>query len=156
MCIAFMFSLLCRHSGKRISISDIISSFKNFITRKVLHLFLFILSVIINKNSKYNKKIRNFNGRYIIDSKDKSFIHSIGFHNNRVTLFNHYIEDPDIIISFKDSGALRRLLFSPKPDIIKATLNQDVLVDGNLNYLYKFVAILNDLLFDLKNKKGVS
>ena len=48
------------------------------------------------------------------------------------------IGDTDITVSFRSAKALREFIFSPKPDILGSILRQDVVVDGNFNYMYKF------------------
>jgi hypothetical protein len=55
------------------------------------------------------------------------------------------VDSPDITIIFKNPAALRNFIFSPKPDILNAILRQEVSVDGNLNYLYKFAYMANHL-----------
>lgn len=44
-------------------------------------------------------------------------------------------------------------LLTPRPDIIGAVLRQDVCVDGNLNYLYKFAFMARRL--QLKATGGI-
>ena len=36
-------------------------------------------------------------------------------------------------------------IFSPKPDILGSMLRQDVMLNGNLNYLYKFAFMAQHL-----------
>jgi len=55
------------------------------------------------------------------------------------------IRNPDVTINFKDSKALRNYILSPKPDILGSLLRQDVVPDGNLNYLYKFAYMAKSL-----------
>jgi hypothetical protein len=55
------------------------------------------------------------------------------------------IDNPHMVVNFKNSHALMNFIFSPKPDVLGAMLNQDVVLDGNLNYLYKFAYLANHL-----------
>ena len=48
------------------------------------------------------------------------------------------ISRPDITVTFKDSKALVNYLLTPNPDVLGSMLRQEVILDGNLNYLYKF------------------
>lgn len=60
------------------------------------------------------------------------------FADNRLEVRQEEIDNPDITILFKDGKALMGYLLTPKPDILGSMLRQEVSLDGNLNYLYKF------------------
>ena len=48
------------------------------------------------------------------------------------------IDNTNVTVTFKDARALMNYILSPKPDILGAILRQEVVFEGNLNYLYKF------------------
>lgn len=81
---------------------------------------------------------RNFKGRYLFKSRDGGITVSAIFEDGKMMVQEKEIPDTDIVISFKNAKALRDFIFSPKPDILGSILRQDVVVDGNLNYMYKF------------------
>ena len=60
------------------------------------------------------------------------------------------IDKWDVKVTFQDSEALRDYLFSKDLDIIDSIAKNKVEVDGNLNYIYKFGFMANDLLGRLK------
>jgi hypothetical protein len=62
---------------------------------------------------------------------------SASFAKNRLKVGKVPIEKPDVTVTFRDQKTLLRFLFSPKIDILKPLLNQEVTIDGNLNYIYK-------------------
>jgi hypothetical protein len=60
------------------------------------------------------------------------------FADSRLEVREEVIPNPDITVLFKDGKALMSYLLTPKPDILGSMLRQEVSLDGNLNYLYKF------------------
>jgi hypothetical protein len=47
---------------------------------------------------------------------------------------------------------LMGFLLSPKPDILGSMLRQDISIDGNLNYLYKFAYMAKHLQLKVTGK----
>jgi hypothetical protein len=103
-----------------------------------LQLLLGLMSVIFMFNDEYLKNIEGFNGRYQFKSKDGCITVAALFGDNRLEVREEEITDPDITVLFKDGKALMGYLLTPKPDILGSMLRQEVSLDGNLNYLYKF------------------
>jgi len=86
----------------------------------------------------FRENIEGFRGRYVFRSKDDSIVASASFKNGNMKVYDKIIDKPDITITFRDDKALMNYLLSPKPDILGSILRQDVTINGNLNYLYKF------------------
>lgn len=86
----------------------------------------------------FRENIEGFRGRYVFRSKNDSIVASASFKNGNMKVYDKIIDKPDITITFRDDKALMNYLLSPKPDILGSILRQDVTVNGNLNYLYKF------------------
>lgn len=86
----------------------------------------------------FRENIEGFRGRYLFRSKDGSIVASASFKNGNMKVYDKIIDKPDVTITFRDDKALMNYLLSPKPDILGSILRQDVTVNGNLNYLYKF------------------
>jgi hypothetical protein len=57
---------------------------------------------------------------------------------------------PNVTVVFKDAAVLKRYLFSGEQDILELILANDVQLDGNWNYVHKFLFMVNDLLHRLK------
>ncbi len=85
----------------------------------------------------YRKNIENFDGRYQFLSRDGHVRTGARFRDSRLER-RETVSDPHITILFKNGRALMDFLLTPKPDILGAMLRQEVTLDGNLNYLYKF------------------
>ncbi len=103
-----------------------------------LQLLLGLMSVVFMFNDEYLKNIEGFNGRYQFKSKDGCITVAALFGDNRLEVREEEITNPDITVLFKDGKALMGYLLTPKPDILGSMLRQEVSLDGNLNYLYKF------------------
>ena len=104
-----------------------------------LELLLKCMSLVLELNlGDFRKNIEGFSGRYFFASKDKEITISAIFNKNKMKVYEAAIDDADIAITFRNDKALMDYIFSPKPDILGSMLRQDVTLDGNLNYLYKF------------------
>jgi hypothetical protein len=103
-----------------------------------LQLLLRLLSVAFMFDHDFRKNIEQFNGRYQFKSKDGRITVAALFANNRLEVAETEIPNPDVTIFFKDGKALMGYLLTPNPDILGSMLRQEVSLDGNLNYLYKF------------------
>ena len=103
-----------------------------------LKTLLSLMAVVFTLDGAYRKNIEGFNGRYLFKSKNGSIKVAALFGHNRLEVREEEIPDPDVTILFKDSKALMNYLLTPKPDILGSMLRQEVTLDGNLNYLYRF------------------
>jgi hypothetical protein len=104
-----------------------------------LRLLLKLMDIVFMLNIwNFRDNIKGFSGRYVFHSKDNSIVASASFKNGNMKVHNRIIDKPDVTITFRDDKALMNYLLSPKPDILGSVLRQDVMVSGNLNYLYKF------------------
>ena len=54
-------------------------------------------------------------------------------------------DDFTVRVRFKDAAALRRFLFAQKQDVLDSLLNNEVELDGNVNYIYKLGYMARDL-----------
>ena len=58
--------------------------------------------------------------------------------NKKMKVLEKIIDNTNVTVTFKDARALMNYILAPKPDILGAILRQEVVFEGNLNYLYKF------------------
>lgn len=112
---------------------------------EMLKLLLKLMSLVLLVHRGFRKNIANFKGRYLFRSRDNKITVAAIFEHNRLRVKEAAIEDTDLTVTFRDAKALLNYLFSPKPDILGSLLKQDVVIDGNLNYLYKFAYMANHL-----------
>jgi ubiquinone biosynthesis protein UbiJ len=132
------------HKAKA-AMEKLLKGLENEFTEDILKTLLTGMSLVFLLSSTYRKNIENFSGRYLFRSKDNAFSVGAVFENGSMNVVDGPVDSPDITIIFKNPAALRNFIFSPKPDILNAILRQDVSVDGNLNYLYKFAYMANHL-----------
>lgn len=103
-----------------------------------LQLLLGLMSVAFTLDRNFKRHITGFSGRYMFMSSDGVINLAAIFADNRLEVREKVIRNPDITITFKNGKALMGFLLAPKPDILGSILNQEVRLNGNLNYLYKF------------------
>jgi hypothetical protein len=116
-----------------------VESMESEAMEEFLELLLKLMSAVCFINLKgFGENIKGFTGRYLFTSKDKGITVSAVFEDNKMKVSEKVINNPDIIITFRNGKALKEFMLSPKPDILNSMLRQDVMVKGNLNYLYKF------------------
>lgn len=102
---------------------------------------------------KFRKNIDGFKGRYLFVSREEySLCAAAEFVDGRMRVLkdvskaDRAIENWDVIVKFRNSKALRDFLFSEDQDILNLMLTNDVEVEGNLNYIFKFGFMSRDLL----------
>jgi len=111
-----------------------------------LELLLKGMSLVFELNLKdFRKNIEGFTGRYLFASKDKGITVSVVFDKGKMKVYEAAIDGADIVITFRNDKALMDYILSPKPDILGSMLRQDVTLNGNLNYLYKFAFMAQHL-----------
>lgn len=103
-----------------------------------LQVLLTLMSFVLAIDHDYRKNIEGFSGRYQFLSQDGCITVAALFEDNAMEVCEERIAAPNITVMFKDGKALMNFLLTPKPDILGSMLRQDVSLDGNLNYLYKF------------------
>jgi hypothetical protein len=110
-----------------------------------LTLLLSFMHLVLLLNKSYRLNTEGFQGKYLFKSKDNSIVVSALFKNGKMTVTRKAIDDSNVTVLFKDSKALMNFLLSPKPDILNSMLKQDITLEGNLNYLYKFASMATHL-----------
>jgi hypothetical protein len=103
-----------------------------------LEAVLGFMNILFLIDHDFKRNIVDFNGRYLFKSRDGSITVAAIFRDNAMEVREEEIGNPDITVKFKDSKTLMNYLLAPKPDALGSMLRQEVTLDGNLNYLYKF------------------
>jgi hypothetical protein len=115
-------------------------------TNAFIKLLLRALDTIFLLYKDYRKKnIKDFKGRYLFRTADNVVSASATFKNGDMELPKQAIKNWDVRVTFKDSAALKDFIFSRDQDILDSLLKNEVEVDGNLNYVYKFGFMARDL-----------
>ena len=93
----------------------------------------------------YRKNIEGFEGRYLFRTAGELVVSSAVFQGGEMFVKQGSITDWDVRVTFKNVTALREFLFSRDQDILNSLLANEVEIDGNLNYIYKFGFMARDL-----------
>lgn len=110
-----------------------------------LQILLSLMSAVFFLSRDFRRNIEDFTGRYLFRDRDNRIETGVVFEGGRMHVQEGKLEHPNVTIVFRDSRALMSYLLSPKPDILGSLLRQDVMVEGNFNYLYKFAFMANRL-----------
>ena len=115
------------------------------VTDDFLDLLLDGMDLAFCLSKGYRKNIKNFEGRYLFRTGDGRVAGSAIFKHGDMKTPEDAIGDWDARVTFKDADALNAFIFSRDQDILDSILANDVEVDGNLNYIYKFGFMARDL-----------
>ena len=130
--------ILLRNTRAKRAADKFIESIGSELAEGFLDLLLRLMSLVFMVNKKFRRNIEDFNGRYLFMSKDKRITRAAIFQNGKMKVIKNETDRPNVTIIFRNGKILMNFLLSPKPDILGSMLRQDVSINGNLNYLYKF------------------
>lgn len=100
----------------------------------------FALSRSYRKNN-----LERFRARYVFATSDGKVGATAQFEDGDMKIFDGAADDFTVRVRFKDAASLRRFLFAEKQDVLDSLLNNEVELDGNVNYIYKFGYMARDL-----------
>jgi hypothetical protein len=128
---------------------DLMNRFQTCIVDGVANTFLDtllkLMSLFFLFDHDFRRNIQGFSGRYLFVNKESNNNIGAVFQNNLLTVTHDKIMNPDITIIFKNGQAIMDYLLTPRPDILGSMLRQEVSLEGNLNYLYKFAYMARHL-----------
>jgi len=115
---------------------------------KAMSLSFYLLKKDINyQNHLRDSEGQPFEGRYLFQTTTgDGIVASATFEDGYMHVRKKAISDWDVKVTFTDGKALRSFLFSEDQDIINSLAENEVEVEGNLNYIYKFGFMAKDLL----------
>jgi hypothetical protein len=119
---------------------------------KFLEVLLKLMGLVFCLDKDFRRNIRDFNGRYLFRSQDRQITVAAVFKDNRLKVTEEEIGETHMTVIFRNAKALMGFLLSPKPDILGSMLRQDISIDGNLNYLYKFAYMAKHLQLKVTGK----
>jgi hypothetical protein len=101
------------------------------------------LSFCLSKD--YRENIKDFRGTYVFRTEDGRVGCSAVLRDGNMDVDTEVRFPYEVRVTFKDAQALWRFLLGENQDILDSILANDVEVDGNLNYIYKFGYLARDL-----------
>ena len=114
-----------------------------------LEMLLLFMRLKFMFDPSYRRNIENFKGRYQFKSRDNKITVLVEFDNGKMDIKETLSEDVDVTVIFKDGRSLMNFLLSQNRDVLRGLLNNEITVNGNLNYIYKFAFMANDLQLEL-------
>ncbi len=121
-----------------IAIKKFIECLESEFAEEFLELLLDLMKVAFMLDGDFRRNIGDFSARYLFRSATGGITVAVVFENGRMEVMEEEISRPDISVTFKDAKALMNYLLTPRPDVLGSMLRQEVTLDGNLNYIYKF------------------
>lgn len=100
----------------------------------------------LTPDDDFRRHLKNFNGRYYFKTEDETVKVSATFNNGDMQVHEDAIKDWDVMVKFRDGEALRKYIFSEKQDIFESISENAVEVDGNINHIFKFGFIVQNLM----------
>jgi hypothetical protein len=97
----------------------------------------------------FRRNLAGFSGKYLFRTADGTVAAGARFGDGRMQVLHEEDNSYDVAITFQNPAALRKFLFSRDQDILASILANEVTVDGNLNYIYKFGFMARDLVHRL-------
>jgi len=114
-----------------------------------LEVLLLFMKLKFMFDPSYRKNIENFKGRYQFRSRDGGITVLVELDNGKMDIKETLSEDVDVTVIFKDGRSLMNFLLSQNRDVLRGLLNNEINVNGNLNYIYKFAFMANHLQLEL-------
>ena len=136
--------------GTRISLHQrlcrpLLEQFCGKVTDEFLELLLRGMELSFCLLKGYRENIEDFGGTYVFTSDDGRVGCSAVFSAGDMDVDSKPRPSYDVRVSFRDAKALWRFLLAENQDILDSILANEVDVDGNLNYIYKFGFLARDL-----------
>ena len=119
-----------------------------------LKFFLWIFCKAFELSEEFRENLKDFDAKYVFKTENCSISETVTFKNGAMEVQNGSPNDPpNVTVIFKDAAVLQRYLFSGKQDILELILANEVQLDGNWNYVHKFLFMVSDLIHRLKSWK---
>lgn len=102
-----------------------------------LELLLDCLRVGLAVNPYLRHSVRGFSARYRLATPDQAVDVALIFQDGHLKVEEDLSGPFDASLWFRDERALMRYFSSANPDLFTSLLHQDVVPEGNLNYIYR-------------------
>jgi hypothetical protein len=120
------------------------------LTDKLAELLLFGMELAFVFWKRYREEnLQGFRAQYVLRTADGRVEASAMFEPGKMWVKTTAVASPTVTVTFKTPAAFRRFLSSKDHDILASLLDDEVMVDGNLNYVYKLLYMGRALLLRL-------
>jgi len=117
---------------------QLVECLKQDLIEDVLKALLRFMSLAVILDKDLAKHVHDFKANYLFKSKNARITVSAEFKGGRMKVREKEIPDPTTTVVFDENMRFANLLPPNQPDVLDLMLAQRVVVDGNLNYFYKF------------------
>jgi hypothetical protein len=118
---------------------------EGMITDEFLEVLLEGMDVGFCLSKDYRENLKDFRGRYVFRTADGAVAVSATFADGKMKVHHEAIADWDLMATFRTPQALWSFLLSRDQDILDLLLKDEVVVEGNLNFVYKFGFMVREL-----------
>lgn len=94
----------------------------------------------------YRRNIQDFKAKFVFATADGSVGTTVDFRGGGMKVRENPVQDPTVRVTFTSAEALRKFLFSENQDILDSILENEVALEGNINYVYRFGFLAKDLI----------
>ena len=133
----------------RRQIEDLRRALEGALTDRFLEILLAGMGLAFLLLRGFRRNLAGFSGKYLFRTADGTVAAGARFGDGRMQVLHEEDNSYDVSITFQNPAALRKFLFSRDQDILASILANEVTVDGNLNYIYKFGFMARDLVHRL-------
>lgn len=102
-----------------------------------LELLLGALRIGLAVDPQLHRGVQDFDGRYRLATRDKAVDVALTFRHGHLDVGEDATGPFNATLWFRDERALMRFFAARNPDLFASLLNQDVVTEGNLNYIYR-------------------
>lgn len=119
-----------------------------------LELILNLMRLVFKLDKDFRRNITGFTGKYQFRSVDNSVTVAAVFNGKDMEVQEELIPDANVSIIFKDGQSIMNYLLATDRDILKLMLNNEVILKGNVNYMFKFGYMANHLQLALAGRQS--
>lgn len=120
----------------------------------VMQVRILVVDPIINGDFRSN--LHGFKGKYQFYSEEDNVDVLVKFANIDMDWEETFSSDYNVMAKFKNGSALNNFLFNflvkNDRDVLGSLTKNEIRVKGNLNYLFKFLFMVNHLLLEAKGQ----
>jgi hypothetical protein len=142
-----IFSDRTAHRLTRLFSRRFVEQLRNKATDDFLLVLLRSMDIAFAISRSYREdNLQEFRARYVFTTKDGEVGATVRFDDDGdMKVSDEAADEFTVRVRFKDAAALRRFLFAEKQDVLDSVLRDEIEIDGNLNYVYKFGYMARDL-----------
>ncbi len=126
-------------------LNELQSELSGAVTENFVEVLLHGMQLGFVFSSSYRRNIEDFKASYFFRTADDRLNLAAIFDDGKMEVGKTAPDKWNVRVTFRNVPALQKFLFSRDHDILNSLLANEVDVDGNLNYIYKFGFMAREL-----------